>query len=740
MKKIILICLLSTAFALNIHSQSLGINIMSSNLCANSNAYASVSSTAVGATSYSWTINAMSCSATQTPATNGLTTFITYPCCGVFTISCSAMNGTTFISSVVNTVNVSCSTASAVTISSSSNGSICSSSSATLSSTGNVTYTWIPGGINGANVVVSPSANVCYTVLANNFQGCFNMSASYCMSVIPTYSIAAIGNTAVCLGNSVNLGLSGGPSFITNPGGIVSPTPILTPSVSTLYTISCPSGAYPCPSSTVIPIIVNPIPTISVANGGASSNTLCAGKSATLFALGNVVSYTWSTFANTSSIIVTPSANTCYSVAGYSSLGCLNMAVYCFSVLPSPSLTINGNNTVCLGSSSTFSVSGANTYTWASNSSNANTLNVLPNSTLQVSGNVYGTGNNGCSSFTSYSLNALNTCALVWPGDANRDGQVSNLDVLELGLAASSTGAARSSTSNAWAAQFANAWSGTVSTGWNLAHADCNGDGTINSADNTAILSNFSFTHAFKPMHSSANPDIHLFSANANAYEGQWNKVEIQVGDVGSPLNSLYGLAFELNYDKSLIETDSVKLNYLNSSLSSGNQNINFQKAIFVNGKEYAATVRTDHTNAVVNGSIAEFWFKLKSGLPANSNINLSISGAQKVNATGSLLNLSTDAGVNLTISKNTTGIAGYHQDQNFVQFYPNPSNGELILQSDLTTRIPYSIFDLSGRKVISGEFIGFKKLQLNDLKEGTYLIKFESESGQMLNRLIILN
>ena len=41
---------------------------------------------------------------------------------------------------------------------------------------------------------------------------------------------------------------------------------------------------------------------------------------------------------------------------------------------------------------------------------------------------------NGCINSQTVSLTVNNTCADVWPGDANSDGTADNLDVLELGL------------------------------------------------------------------------------------------------------------------------------------------------------------------------------------------------------------------------------------------------------------------------------------------------------------------
>lgn len=738
MKKLLLSTILLLSFVLQnkILAQVSSITAYNQNLCINSNAYAAVSASVPSATNYSWAISSGSVIATHTPATNGLSTIITYPSCGIFTIVCSAYAGTTFISNLTLSVSVACNTASPVNITSTSNGSICSANSATLSGSGNTTYTWIPGSLSGANVVVSPSSNTCYTLLAQNASGCFNMSASYCMSVIPTYSMSISGNTVVCAGSSTTLNLSGGPSFVTFPGNINSNNPVLTPSVTTGYTLWCPSNTYPCPSSSVIPILVNPVPFINVSSSTNSVNTICAGNSATLVAAG-AVSYTWSNGSTGPSIIVNPTANTCYSVVGNNVNGCNNLASYCFSVLPLPNVYVNGRGNLCHGSSFTFTASGANSYTWSTNPVvNTSTYNVLPLSTTIYT--ITGTGSNGCTRSDTAAVHVTTLCANVWPGDANRDGAVSTLDVLELGLAALNTGAARSSTSNAWSAQYANAWSGTVSTGWNKAHADCNGDGIVNLNDAVAITSNFALTHSFKASDISTNPDITIVPQQTLAYEGIWNKADIVLGNATNAISQLYGLAFDINYDQSKVQTDSVKINYTASFLNANNTNIDFGKTIFTSGKLYCASVRTDHSDVNGNGKIAEFWYKLKTGLPNNSNITISASNAQKVNTTGNFNTLAVDAGAIVSISNNLTNLADKISLNNLVKFFPNPSNQKINLESNLHGTVHFYLTDVTGREILKGEFVNSKTLDLSNFESGTYIIRFESGQTQINKKLLI--
>ncbi|MDI1356279.1 MAG: T9SS type A sorting domain-containing protein [bacterium] len=715
------------------YGQVLGISAWSQGLCINSKAYGAVTSTATWATSYSWSVNSGSCSGTQTPGINGLSTLITYPCCGIYTVSCVALSGTSTLSTVFQTVSVACNTAANLSVTSTApGGSLCSASSCTLSGLGGTTYTWIPGNILGANVIVAPTSNICYTLLATNALGCFNMSPSYCMSVIPTYTLSIGGNTNVCLGGSTTLSLSGGPSFNTQPGNNNSANPVLTPTVTTTYTIcSCGAGVT-CPSSSTVTIFVNPPPTVII--GGTS--TLCAGTSLTFSALGNAQSYTWSTGSTNTLITVSPLVTTCFGLIGTSVAGCTNNALNCVTVSPSPTLSIGGSNTVCLGSSIRFTASGANSYTWnTSPAINTPTLSALP--TASVNYMVYGTGANGCIGFTNLIVIPNAACSDVWPGDANSDGIVSTLDVLELGLQFASTGMARTPGGNSYIGQYAGNWTGTISTGKNKCHADCNGDGVVNNADTVAVVANFALTHAFKPAGPGANTDVSLVASQNYAYPGQWCKVNVVVGSATKIISQLYGIVFDLDLDQTYIVPNSAYLAYTPSFLNAANQNIEFRKAQLLNTKIYAASVRTDLTNVSGNGKIAELWFKVKADAPNNSSINLTVSNAQMIGNLGALIAL-TGGTTSVLVSTNLVGIENMDAFENSVQFFPNPARDKLIFQNSRHEETSYLIYDLIGQLVVEGKFSDASTLEIGALANGTYLVKLESDSGKAFKKLII--
>ncbi|MES2681639.1 MAG: glycine-rich protein, partial [Bacteroidota bacterium] len=131
-------------------------------------------------------------------------------------------------------------------------------------------------------------------------------------------------------------------------------------------------------------------------NASASSSVICNGGSATLTA-NSMVSYTWSPGgSNTSSIAVSPSVNTTYTILGTNTSGCITSSMLAVSVNTSvPSLSVTTNPTsLCLGKSFTLTASGANNYVWSGGVSNGVSYAPAATSGYTV------TGSNACGSTT----------------------------------------------------------------------------------------------------------------------------------------------------------------------------------------------------------------------------------------------------------------------------------------------------------------------------------------------------
>ena len=213
----------------------------------------------------------------------------------------------------------------------------------------------------------------------------------------------------------------------------------------------------------------------------------------------------------------------------------------------------------------------------------------------------------------------------VWPGDANSDGVADNLDILELGLHYKQTGTPRANTSNLWQGNYSANWTGTITNGKNVNHSNCNGDGIINDDDTLAIFNNYNLNHAFKPLQTTTNPALTIMPDQNSVAKGTWGTASIYVGDVSFPISNINGIAYTVNYDNTLLETDSVWIEYPTSFINASDQNLKFRKHAFANGKLYTATTHTNNANVSGYGKIATLHYKINPTLATDNGLNLSV-------------------------------------------------------------------------------------------------------------------
>lgn len=538
------------------------------------------------------------------------------------------------------------------------------------------------------------------------------------ISSSPTITINSL--SSICLGNSAILLVNGlGISSYTWSTGATTSSITVTPLINTTYTL-IGSTANGCMNTAIKTISVSIIsPTISV-----NSGLLCSGNSFTMNPTG-ASTYTYSS----GSAIVSPTVNSTYNVVGTSSLGCVssNTAVSSVTISAAPILSFVGTNSVCIGSSTSFTANGASTYSW---STGAPTPSVSVSPTITTTYSVVGTNTLGCTKTETISVIVNNTCQDVWPGDVNSDGMANNIDVLELGLHIGQTGPNRATTSNLWQSYFSNNWVGTLSGGKNVNHSDCNGDGTINQSDTLAIFNNYGLTHAFKPSGPTVvDPQLNIISDQSFVEKGKWGTASVYLGDAVNPINNVNGVAYTLNYDNSLIETDSVYLDYPISFINVGNQNIHFHKRNFASSVLYTATTHTTNTNVSGNGKIATVHFKIKSSLTVDAPLNFSISQAKSSNASGTIVPL-TVGGASVLAVGASVGLSTY---DNFstVTIFPNPTNSVLNIEVNLfNENMNVKVYNALGQIVLTEVFTS-KSLQLNTsaLTNGIYFINVMSNN-----------
>lgn len=278
--------------------------------------------TASGATSYAWQGGQSTASATFAPSSNSTYTISGTNACGTATASAS--------------VNIS---ATAVINAASSSTAICAGQSSTLTVSGANTYTWAPAATlssaNGGSVVATPAATTVYTITGTSSCGTATTTVTQNVNPAPTVSVAA-SSSSVCSGSAVTFTASGATTYSWMPGGATTTTITVNPTTSaSTYTVMGTTAG--CAGTKTVAVSVTPNPTVSISS---STTTVCAGSSATLTASGNGTGYLWSTLATTPVIVVTPTANTTYSV-GTANGTCIGTASVALTVITCTTTGIN---------------------------------------------------------------------------------------------------------------------------------------------------------------------------------------------------------------------------------------------------------------------------------------------------------------------------------------------------------------------------------------------------------------
>jgi hypothetical protein len=331
----------------------------------------SVSILASGATTYTWSDGSNNATYNTTPISSSI-----YSITGVDANNCS------------NTASISISVNPTPTVViSASQLAVCPNETAILSLSGASTYTWTDGS-NITSYSVSPTSNTTYSVTGTDADGCIgNSILTITANPSPTILIST-SNTVICSGNSVALTATGASTYTWTNGPSTSVYSV-TPTNNSTYSVSG-TNANNCSSSGVITISVNITPTVSIS---ATSNTICAGQTTTLSAIG-ATSFTWSDGSNNTTYNTTPISSSIYSVTGVDANNCSNTASISISVNATPTVVISASQlAVCPNENAILSLSGALTYTWT-DGSNITSYSVSP--TLNTTYSVTGTDADGC--------------------------------------------------------------------------------------------------------------------------------------------------------------------------------------------------------------------------------------------------------------------------------------------------------------------------------------------------------
>ena len=240
------------------------------------------------------------------------------------------------------------------------------------------TYNWtVTGGVINSgqgttSISVTWGSAGTGTVFVNSVSTCGCPSAIIDTNV--TILAAPVANagidTTICLGDTVQIGGSptGPPGATytwlpaTNINNTTIANPLVWPTITTNYFVNVDNGV--CASKDTVTIVVG-----SISINAGNDTTICLGSSVQLNATGGII-YNWTPTTglsnpNISNPIATPLTTTTYLVTVTDALGCSGTDTVKITVTNPPTITLNNDTTVCLGTCVQLTAGGGTTYQWS---------------------------------------------------------------------------------------------------------------------------------------------------------------------------------------------------------------------------------------------------------------------------------------------------------------------------------------------------------------------------------------
>lgn len=330
---------------------------------------------------------------------------------------------------------------------------------------------------------------------------------------------------------------------------------------------------------------------------------------------------------------------------------------------------------------------------------------------------------------------------LVFPGDANHDQIANNLDLLPIGLYFSSTGPIRQNASLNWVGQTATDWGDTLTSGIDIKHTDCDGNGLIDADDTLAIVLNYNSVHTSNKSAGAASGVPLSFEEFPTVINpGDTLKLEIHLGNMDTNAVDFYGIAFSMEYDTSLVEPNGISMRFDSSWLGTmGQDMITLYHDEFDAGVTDIALVRTDHQDRSGFGKIADIIIVMDDDISKREiPLNLNWTDILAINAQATEIPVTGQAGTSVL---ETTPIEPALQTD--IRVYPNPIQaGQFLhIRSDRQAIQSIRLFSLRGSEIALPTLstpVKAAELNLNTITPGIYFLHIQTATGSLVKQVLI--
>lgn len=340
--------------------------------------------------------------------------------------------------------------------------------------------------------------------------------------------------------------------------------------------------------------------------------------------------------------------------------------------------------------------------------------------------------------------------AVVFPGDANRDGRVDHYDVLPIGFAYGSLGPTRNPISNQEAQPILAHWSGIFPNGINFIHADVNANGLVEILDFVLLSQNQGLTFgeqsAFSPTStpgSSTAPVLRLGSGDSldpDLVAGQTLSIPITV-EQSLAGNWLNGLAFTLNYDPQMVS--SASFTFATEWLGEAGESFRFKRN--EPGKIRVALTRFGSNPVAGDGIIGTLELVIIEDLvgflptiPGTVGVIANVEGVVAVNGAYQTIPMNETPLVTQPVNALLSNEDRQETDAFFTLVSPNPTE-ETINVSSLQTFDSVELIDLNGRTQLlyNGPNVLTWSGRVDNQPAGLYYLRTRGAQGLSITPLV---
>lgn len=333
--------------------------------------------------------------------------------------------------------------------------SVCPGEPVTVTYTGNMTaaagYAWnfdggtvISGSGQGPYQVSWPTDGPKQLTLTVTQAGCSSTVTTKNVTVNPAPVITITAPTDICLGDTATLtGVSsvGGSTFTWNPGNVTANPILVSPTVTTAYTVSAESPNGCVSEDTTFTVIVKPIPVALI----TGDTLICNGDSTLLTGSSSLVNSTFLWLPDgetTTQVWVNPTQNQTFGFIATKDGCSSDTATFFLQVDSVPTLTVPDSLQICIGEEIVVTVSSTTPgalFNWNPGDLSGSVNTLMPSVSTEYA--VYAYNENCTSETKTFQIEVLQNCdcKLVIPNIFTPNGDqvndqffVQNLQVCDI--------------------------------------------------------------------------------------------------------------------------------------------------------------------------------------------------------------------------------------------------------------------------------------------------------------------